>query len=206
MRAGHKQPLHKVFLMRTLTHYAASAAVLRAVGVGCEALDIAKVSHGDRHVLFLNHVVEIDIVDHLRDFGAALIVVFFLDGERFFLDDAEELAFVVQNALQITHTLTEHAIFFHDLVAFESCQTLDAHVENRLRLPLGEAKAIDELQFRFRRACARLDEIYDLVDIIQRDDKAFENMQALFRAVEVIGCAAGDDVFLVLQIIVQYVP
>ncbi|MPM56764.1 hypothetical protein SDC9_103578 [bioreactor metagenome] len=129
----------------------------------------------------------------------------FFDHQRFFLDDGEQLTLVIENALQIVHALAQHAILFQNLIAFQTGQTLETHVQNRLRLPLGEAEALYELLPRLVWTCALLDEVYNLVDVVQRDDEAFQNMEALLRAVEVIGRAAGDNVFLMLEIIIEHI-
>ena len=94
MRAGNQYALDIILVARRLSLDALAAAVLRAEGLGRGALDVAEMRHGDRHFLFLNDVVEVDVVQRLRDFGTARIGKTRFYVERFVLHNLQKLMLV----------------------------------------------------------------------------------------------------------------
>ena len=100
--------------------------------------------------------------------------------------------------------LFQLGIFFLQTLAFQTRQTSQAHVQNGLRLLVGQGEALHELHLRLRRVRAVADDADDLVDVIQRDEQAFQNMGARLGLIEVVARAAHDHVLLVFQIVVEH--
>ena len=204
--AGHKEAFDKVLLPRGLTLHAPAAAALRAVGIRRQALDVAKVRHGNGHVLLLDHIVKVDVVDHLGDLRPARIGVAALHLQRLLLDDGEQHPLVREDALQIGRALLELAVLLQDFIALQPGQALQAHVQNGLGLAFAQGKALHEARLGLRGVRRLFDEIHDLVDVVQRDDEAREDVQAFPRLFKVVFRAPGNDRFLVLEIVVEHLP
>ena len=91
-----------------------------------------------------------------------------------------------------------------DLVALEAGQAAQAHLEDRVGLDLREAEALDEAGLGLGVVVARADDLDDLVDVVQRDDVALEDVGALLGLAQLVLRAPGDDVLLVLDVVVQH--
>ena len=83
---------------------------------------------------------------------------------------------------------------------FQSGQALQTHIEDRLRLNLGQAKVLHQPLTRFLGVLGGADELDDRVKIIHRDHQALQDMLSGLRLLELVLCAAGDDVLLVRNI------
>ena len=90
------------------------------------------------------------------------------------------------------------------LLALEPLQGLEAHIQNGLRLHVGQAEALHEVFLRVVIALA--DDADDLVDILLGDEQTLEQMGALKRFFEVELRAAHDDLFLEGEVLVENVP
>ena len=73
MRIGDEQPRDEILVARLHAGAALAAAALRPVGRERHALDVAEMRHGDDHVLALDQVLVLDLVDLIDDLrcGAA---------------------------------------------------------------------------------------------------------------------------------------
>ena len=91
----------------------------------------------------------------------------------------------------------------HDLLALEAREALQAHVENGLRLHVAELPALDQAALRFLRRAAAADERDQLVEDVERFDETFEDVGALFGFAQIETRAADDDLFAMLDEVVE---
>ena len=100
--------------------------------------------------------------------------------------------------------LFQFGVFLLQTVAFQTRQALKAHVQYRLRLLFGQAEGRHQSLAGDGRRGAGADEADHLVDAVERDEQAFQNVGARLGLVEVVACAAANDVLLMLQIVPEH--
>ena len=93
--------------------------------------------------------------------------------------------------------LDELGVLVLDLLALEADQRAQAHVDDRLRLDVGEAEPRGEFRLGFVGRLARANDLDDFVDVVERDAVAFEQVRALFGLAQVVARARDDDVLAV---------
>ncbi len=108
-----------------------------------------------------------------------------------------------QNVLQLGDRLDQLGVFVLDLLALEPDQRAQAHVDDRLCLHFGERKALGETRLGFVGRLAAAHDLDDFVDVVERDAVAFEQVRALFGLAQIVGRAASDDVFAVIDEVLQ---
>ena len=79
------------------------------------------------------------------------VAPFFLDFGQLILDHAHQLMFIGKQLVVVSDLLQEILIFVFDLLFFQALQSSQLHIEDRLRLDLGEAELLDEVVPRRRR-------------------------------------------------------
>ena len=146
---GHKQVLHEVGVLQVHALHALAAALLLAVGAHRQALDVAGLGHGDDHVLLGDEVFPLDVLRFASDAGAAGIAVLLLDLQQFVLDDLLQQALVGQDALVVGDLLAQLGQLFLDLLALQSGQAAQAHLQDGVGLLLGEPKALGQARGGF---------------------------------------------------------
>ena len=124
--------------------------------------------HSNGHLLFLNDVIQFDIVRHGRDFRTAGIAAAGFDIESLFFDDFHQPELIREDFFQIGNAFPQLPVFLDQLVAFETGQTLQTHIEDRLSLTLGKTEALTETFLRNSRVFASADDPNDFINMIQR--------------------------------------
>ena len=201
VRGSHKQVLHEVGVLQVHALHALAAALLLAVGAHGQALDIAGLGHGDDHVLFGDEVLHLDILGLAGQAGAARGVVFLLDLLQLFLDDLLQQVLVGKDLLVVGDLLAQLGQLFLDLGAFQAGQAAQAHFQDGVGLLLGKTEALGEARGGFLVRLGGADDVDDLVDVIERNDIAFEDVLALLGLGQLVAGATGDNIFLVLDIV-----
>ena len=197
--------LHIVLVARGRRHNALAAALLGAIGRFAQALDIAEVGHGDHHVLFLDQIERLDFILDRRDFGAALVGVLAANLQHFGLDDVHNHPLVGQNVFQVRDGLLDLGVLILQLVALQSGQALQTHIEYGLRLLVGQAERAHQSVARLLRGATGADERNHRVNAIERDEQAFQDVGARLGLVEVVAGAARHNVLLVIDIVRKHV-
>ena len=136
---------------------------------------------------------------------AALVGVFRLDGQNLLADDPQHHLFVGQHGAQIgdrsfpaRHILPANARVPNPSDAARRISRMAcACLSDR-------AKRSMSCTFALRRVRAVADDADDLVDVIQRDEQAFQNVGARLGLIEVVARAAHDHVLLVFEIVVEH--
>src|SRR5581483_7736442 len=116
------------------------------------------------------------------------------DLERFALDDLRDAARTAENVLQLGDRFDQLGVLVFDFLALETDQRAQPHVDDRLRLHVGEAEAFPEPAFGFVGGLARAHDLDDFVDIVERDPIAFEQMRALLGFAQIVLRTPRNDV------------
>ena len=206
VRAGHEHLGGIIRLLDVHAGDAASAAVLRPVRRGGNTLYIALMCHGHDHVLFLDQILDIDIVFRDRQLAPALITVLVPDLADLRLDHFHQQVLVSQDRRQPGDGLFQLLVFLLKPFALQAGQAGKAHVENGLGLLLGKRKAQHQGFLRGSGILAGADDGDDLVDMVQCLEQAFQNMGPLLRLVQLEPCTPGYHFLLVLEVIINQFP
>ena len=99
-------------------------------------LDVAGVADRDRHILFGDQVLDAELALRVDDLGAPRVAVGLLDLSQLLDDNFHQEGFARQDRAQPCDGLQQLGQLVDDLLALESRETLQLHVENRLRLLL----------------------------------------------------------------------
>ena len=134
VRAGDEEVLDLVLLLEVHAGDADAAPLLLAVGGHGQALHVAGLGDGDRHLLLGDEVLEVDLALVRHDLGAAVVVVEALDLEQLVLDEGEDGVLVAEQRAQLLDARQQAGVLFLDLVALETGELLEPQVEDRLRL------------------------------------------------------------------------
>ena len=139
---GDEQVLDGVLLARHVADDPLAAAVLATVRGDRLALDVAAARDRDDDVLVGDEV----LVGHLAagvvgDSRPSLAGVLPLQLGELVLDDLEHAGRVGEDVLELGDQLDDREVLVLDLLALEGGEAREAHVEDRLRLQLGEVEA-----------------------------------------------------------------
>ena len=132
--------------------------------------------------------------------GAAFVRILLGDGFHFLPDDLGELLSALQDALEAGDQLQDIGILLTEGFDLQVGEALQAHIEDRLGLLLGEGKPLHKGDAGILRALAGPDQGDDFVQVIQGDHQAFQDMGAGFGLRQVILGAAGNDLLLIVDI------
>ena len=201
MRGAYEHLLDEVVLLRAMPRDAHAAAILRAVFGNGETLHIARMGHGNDDVLLVDEVLVLDLAVIDGDLRLSLGGIFRLDGKQIVLDDFEHAPFAPENVFEVSDRCAQPFQLLFELLHFEGSETLQAHFENRVRLPLGKLERGGQAFRRLVLIRRFLDDPDDLVDIGERKDKPFDDMRALLGAGKIELRAADDDFLLVVEIV-----
>ena len=232
VRRGDEELRDEVLVLGRRAGDAASAALLRAVGGHRVALDVAAVADGDDHVLVGDQLLDGDLALVVDDLGAALVAELLSDLGELVVDHRHQAAVRGEDRLQAIDRGAERAELVVELLALEAGQALQAHVEDRLRLPLGErvvalfgaardllfgaAGAAQELleagqrlghevRLRLFGRLRGADDLDDAVDVVDGDDQALDDLLPRARLLELEQRAARDHVAAVVDEVRQRV-
>src|SRR5215217_2417048 len=183
------------------------AAALLAERVDGDALQIAAVGDGDHHLLLGYEVLYLEIDALLgRDRRPAIVRVGRPDLAELFLDDPVDLGLVGQDALQILDLLAQVTVLLLELPALHSGEPLQPEVEDGLRLALGEPEPHHQVLARRLHAARAADGSDDLVEVLQRDEQAFEDVRPRPGSPELVARPARHYLELVGYVVPQGLP
>ena len=88
-----------------------------------------------------------------------------------------------------------------DRVGLERGQLLQAQLEDRLGLDVGEAEALDQALAGGVAVARAADQLDDLVEVVERDQQALEAVDPRLERAQLVLGAADDDLALVLDVV-----
>ena len=95
----------------------------------------------------------------------------------------------------------QFGVFLLGLFAFQTGELGKAHVEDGLRLPLGEAEALHEAVLGLLLRARGAQKGDDLVDVIEGDEQSLEDVAARLGLVEVVLRAPRHHVALMVEVV-----
>src|SRR5918997_2668698 len=183
------------------------AASLLAERVDGDALQVAAVRDGDDHLLFGYEVLYLEVDALLgRDRRPAIVRVGPPDLAELLLDDPVDLGLVGQDALQVLDLLEQVPVLPIYLLALHSGEPLQAEVQDRLRLALGELEVLHQVVARRLHAARLPDGRHHLVEVEERDQQPLEDVRPRLRPLELVPRPAGDDLELVVDVVLEDRP
>ena len=192
---------HRVLVAGGDALLAHAALTLRGVLARARALDVAVARQGEDALLLFDEVFDVDLVLDLLDLGLALIAILVANFNELVLQNALEHRLVGEKLDKVGDLLFQLVKLVLELFAVETLQGLQAHIENGLRLHVGEREAFHQLFLRV--VVARADDVDDLVDIVLRNEQTLQQVLALACLFEVILRSARDELFLEGEILVD---
>ena len=154
-------------------------------------------------LLVLDEVLDLDVLGLADDFGAAGIGILGLDLGQFVLDDLPEFFLGGQDALQHFDGLDDFLVLVLDLLDFQIGQLAQLHFQDGLGLDGRKLEILDEGCLGVLGGLGGPDGLDDLVQVVEGDAQAFQDMGALLGLVQVKPGAADDHFLAVFQVVVE---
>ena len=170
----------RILFARGHADHALAAAMLLAIGGERLALDVAAAGDGDHHIFVGDQV----LVRHLArcilgDLGATSIGKLLLQLGELIRDDLGDARRSREDVFEFGDELDHFEIFVLNLLALEGGEARKAHVENRLRLQLGELEALHEMGACDINVGCGTNRLDDRIKIVEGDLESFEDVGAL---------------------------
>jgi hypothetical protein len=137
-----EQALDEVVFLHRGGGLAAPAAPLRPVVGERLGLDVAAVREGDHHVLRRDQVLDRDVLGDGDDLAAPLVGEGFLQRGELLADDPGDARRLGEDVEQVADHLDHLAVLVADLVLLQAGEALQAQLEDRLRLRVGQEIAL----------------------------------------------------------------
>ncbi len=199
MRARSEETLHEIVFVGFGPDNAFSAAFLAAVFCDGRALHETVVGNGDHTAFVGDHVFHAKFARSTDEFGSAWFGVFFLQRQQLCFNDGEQLVFAFQNTTQFLDLFKQLEIFSFDLIALEAGQLIETQFQDCVGLAFRKRIFRHQLLFRFFAPGGAANDADEVVEIIESDFVAFENMCTVFRFTEAELGATCDDVATVID-------
>ena len=121
----------------TAAHTFATAA-LPPERIRRDRLDVSRLREDDNHFFIVDEVEHVDLTDIGRKSSTALVSVARLELTELVLDDGTQLGFALEDRFQLLDRRAELLQLIMQLLAIELGKATQRHVEDVVRLHLGE--------------------------------------------------------------------
>ena len=194
---------HVLFLQGRALH-ALAAPALALERVDGLALHVAGAADRDDHVLLGDQVLDVEVPLVGADLRAARVGVLLPDLEELLLDHAAELLRALQQRVEVLDARDELGLLLVELGAGEPREAAQRHVEDVVRLDLAELELLHQLRPGFLGVLRAADDRDDLVEVVERDQQALDDVQALLALALLEAGAPRDDVDLVVDVVADH--
>ena len=156
---------------------------------------------GDRddHIVISVEVFGVEFLSRVDDLAATLVTILLLDLKELFADELCTQFLVSEEGLQALDLLHQGSVLFLQLLTLQTGEGTQTHIHDGTRLDEREGEALHELLDSFLRLAGRTDDADDLVDIVDCDDQALEDVDTLLSLAQLKLCTAVDDIVTVLD-------
>ena len=136
---------------------------------------------GDRddHIVISVEVFGVEFLSRVDDLAATLVTILLLDLKELFADELCTQFLVSEEGLQALDLLHQGSVLFLQLLTLQTGEGTQTHIHDGTRLDEREGEALHELLDSFLRLTGRTDDADDLVDIVDSDDQALEDVDTL---------------------------
>ena len=156
---------------------------------------------GDRddHIVISVEVFGVEFLSRVDDLAATLVTILLLDLQELFTDELCTQLLVSEEGLQALDLLHQGSVLFLQLLTLQTGEGTQTHIHDGTRLDEREGEALHKLLDSFLRLTGRTDDADDLVDIVDSDDQALEDMDTLLSLAQLKLRTAVDDIVTVLD-------
>ena len=193
----------EVLFLRRHTDDTLAASSLSRIGIRMLTLDVARMCDSDDAIVLFDEVLKQNIIRRLNDLSAARVAVSSLDLGKLGLDDLLDLFDVAEDRAELFDELVKSFELVKDLVALETRESAERHLDDRLRLDLAQSISFAKSRLRIGDRLRGLHQLNDLVDVVESDRVTLKNMSARKSTVELILRSSGDNGLLMLDILVD---
>ena len=169
VRCGDEQLADIIILQRLHAFDTFSAAVLALKGIHAHPLDISQIRHGNNHVFSRYEIFHGNVKLIISDLGSSVISVLFGNHENLFLNYAKKQFPVGKNCLQLADPLHQLGVFRLDLLSFQTGQSTQTHVYDRLCLHICQSEPLHQFRLGDLDCGGSSDDPDYLVDIVKGD-------------------------------------
>ena len=181
-----------------------AAARLATIDRDGGALDVAAAGDGDEDVLVLDQVFDVELFIHAgQDLRPPRVAVLLLQLGQIFLDQLENLAVILQQALQVGDMGGDLGVLVLDLLPLQRSQPAQLHIEDGRGLNLGQAEARHQLAAGVVGVGRLANGLDDLIEVADGDEQAGQDMLAALGLVQFEARAPGDDIHPVIDVDLQ---
>ena len=132
---------------------------------------------------------------------SSVFAVDLLELEQLLLDQRGDSRLVAEEHAELGDALLEVGVLVLDALALEAGERAEPQVEDRLRLELAEPEALHQPRPRLVGVVGRADELDDLVEVVERDEVALEDVRAGERLPQLELRAPRDDLALEVEVV-----
>ena len=156
---------------------------------------------GDRddHIVISVEVFGVEFLSRVDDLAATLVTILLLDLKELFADELCTQFLVSEEGLQALDLLHQGSVLFLQLLTLQTGEGTQTHIHDGTRLDEREGEALHKLLDSFLRLTGRTDDADDLVDIVDSDDQALEDVDTLLGLAQLKLRTAVDDIVTVLD-------
>ena len=156
---------------------------------------------GDRddHIVISVEVFGVEFLSRVDDLAATLVTILLLDLQELFADELCTQFLVSEEGLQALDLLHQGSVLFLQLLTLQTSEGTQTHIHDGTRLDEREGEALHKLLDSFLRLTGRTDDADDLVDIVDSDDQALEDVDTLLGLAQLKLRTAVDDIVTVLD-------
>ena len=173
MRRRHEQLLNVIFIQFLHSLDSLASTVLTLEIIHRHPFDISHLCHGDHNIFFRNHIFHGNIELIIADTCSAVIAVLVGNDQDFFLDHTEKQFPVCKDRTQFVDLLHQFRIFCFQFLSFQSSQSTQTHIHDRLCLHFRKFKLFHQLFFCDLNVLGSADDLDHFVNMIQRDQQSF---------------------------------
>ena len=190
--------LFQVHSLHTLT-----AALLLAIRSHGKTLYVASLGYRDGNLFFSDKVFYVEVLRLIGNLGDTSGAELFLDLGKLFLDHLFYQVFIGKQTLVVIDLLAQLLQFGFDLLAFQTGQAAQLHFEDCFALLFGKLEALHQHVFRFAIGVGRTNDLDYLVDVVEGNHEAFQDMGAGLCFGQVVARATLHNLFLMQDVVVE---
>ena len=198
--------LDEVLLLGGHAPQTLAAPVLAAVLGQVRTFHVAVVGQDDRHVLLGDQVLEVDVGGGVQDRGAAFVAELVDHLAQLALDQIHQQDVAGQQLQEPLDGRAGLGVLLADLVPLQAGEPLQPHVQHGLGLDLGEAELLDQAIAGHLAVGALANGRDHLVQVVQGDDEALEEVGPGPRLSQLELAAASDHLAAVDDELMQGLP
>src|SRR5207244_240317 len=165
------------------------------------ALHVAGATDRDDDVLFGDQILDVELALVGLELGPTSIPVLPLDLGQLLLDHAPELLGALEQRVQLLEPAEQVLVLLLQLGAREPGEPPERHVQDVIRLDLAQLELLHQLGAGFLGVLRSPDGLDHLVEVIEGDQQALDDVVALLGLPLLVAGPARDDIDLMVDVV-----